>query len=55
MGEEEGCENRKSDVTSLRRKLNLHPLVYIIDLCKRKEKKKKKTLRLCEMRVISPI
>ena len=30
MGEEEGCENRKSDVASLGRKLKLHPLVDII-------------------------
>jgi hypothetical protein len=32
MDEEEGCGNRKSDVTSLGRKLKLHLLVYIIDL-----------------------
>ena len=32
MGEEEWCENRKSDVTSLRRKLKFHHLVYIIDI-----------------------
>ena len=31
MGEGEGCENRKSDVASLGRKLKLHLLVYIID------------------------
>ena len=31
MGEEEGCEKRKSDVASLERKLKLHLLVYIID------------------------
>ena len=31
MGEEEGCGNRKSDVASLRKKLKLHLLVYIID------------------------
>ena len=30
MGGEEGCENMKSDVASLGRKLNL--LVYIIDI-----------------------
>jgi hypothetical protein len=34
MGEGEGCGNRKSDVASLRRKLKLHLLVYIIDLVK---------------------
>ena len=28
MGEEEGCENRKSDVASLGRKLKFHLLVY---------------------------
>ena len=28
MGEEGGCGNRKSDVTSLGRKLKLHLLVY---------------------------
>ena len=32
MGGEEGCENMKSDVASLGRKLKLHLLVYIIDL-----------------------
>jgi hypothetical protein len=32
MGEEEGCRNRKSDMTSLGRKLELHILVYIIDV-----------------------
>ena len=32
MGGEEGCENRKSDVASLGRKLKLHLLVYIIDI-----------------------
>jgi hypothetical protein len=31
MGEEEGCGNRKFDVASLRKKLKLHQLVYIID------------------------
>ena len=31
MSEEERCENRKSDVTSLGRKLKLHLLVYMID------------------------
>ena len=31
MDEEEWCENRKSDVASLGRKLKLHLLVYIID------------------------
>ena len=34
MGEEEGCGNRKSDVTSLGRKLKLHLLVE--DVTKRK-------------------
>jgi hypothetical protein len=46
MCKEEECENIKFDVASLERKLNLHPLVYIIDLCKRKEKKKKKNLEI---------
>ena len=32
MDEVEGCENRKSDVTSLERKLKLHILVYIKDI-----------------------
>ena len=33
MDEEEGCENIKSDMTSLGRKLKLHLLVYnIIDI-----------------------
>ena len=32
MGEGDGCENRKSDVAFLGRKLKLHLLVYIINL-----------------------
>ena len=32
MDGEEGCENMKSDVTSLGRNLKLHLLVYIIDI-----------------------
>ena len=32
MSEEEGCKNRKFDVTYLERKLKLHILVYIIDV-----------------------
>ena len=31
MSDKEGCENRKSDMTSLWRKLKLYLLVYIID------------------------
>ncbi len=31
MSEEEGCGNRKSDVASLGKKLELHLLVYIIN------------------------
>ena len=31
MGEGERCENKKSDMASLGRKLKLHLLVYIID------------------------
>ena len=31
MGGEKRCENMKSDVASLGRKLKLHSLVYIID------------------------
>ena len=31
MSDKEGCENRKSDMTSLGRKLKLYLLVYIID------------------------
>jgi hypothetical protein len=31
MDEEEGYENMKFDVISLRRKLKFHPLIYIID------------------------
>ena len=36
MGEEAGCGNRKSDVTSLGRKLKLHLLVDIIIIIDRK-------------------
>ena len=32
MGEEEGCENRKSDVVSLGRKLKLHMVKAIVRL-----------------------
>jgi hypothetical protein len=32
MGGEEGCENMKSDVASLGRKIKFHLLVYIIDM-----------------------
>jgi hypothetical protein len=31
MSEEKGCENERSDVAFLGRKLKLHLLVYIID------------------------
>jgi hypothetical protein len=33
MGEGEGCENRKSDVASLGRKLKFHLLVYSLFAC----------------------